>query len=83
MSLPMNRVQRVVLIGYCLLVAYSCLRVPSIAVNPMNGRPQNFIDYWLWNLPAGVDVHPDLSVIGLRLLAVTALAGAAWTASKK
>jgi hypothetical protein len=80
----MSRVQRIVLILYCILVVYCCLWIPwkYEAVNHAYIR----LGYaWLWVGPASATVpnttfpfpraggaRPDMPLIALRLLAATA-----------
>lgn len=75
----MSRVQRLVLILYCLLIVYCCVWVPwHLAQGPDRVR----VGYgWLWAGPSNTPIDstlttPNLPVIALRLLASTALAGA-------
>jgi hypothetical protein len=97
----MNRLQRIPLVLYCLLVVYCCVWVPWHIVPPAD--PAIRTGYgWLWagplpptpdasaysDLPSGSKVlrptsdangplsSPDIPIVGFRLLAVTALAGA-------
>jgi hypothetical protein len=77
----MNRPQRVVLILYFVLLTYCCVWVPWHLVQSEDRVRAGY--GWLWAGPNTTDVPsslttPDLSIIGLRLLAVTALAGAAF-----
>lgn len=83
----MSRTQRIVVIVYCLLLAYCCLWVPwriaDVQANPQYLR----IGYgWLWAGPTsdsrfldqGVVGAPDLPLIALRIVAATAISGAAF-----
>ncbi len=84
----MNRPQRIVLIVYCVLVTYCCVWVPWHVVqgSASDGFQQFRTGYgWLWNGPsnfaegrASIYATPDVPIIGLRLLAVTAVAGVAF-----
>jgi len=81
----MTRAQRIVLIVYCLLVFYCCLWLPwHVVRNPSVELPHQFrTGYgWLWIGPSstngGIYSTPDLSITGLRLLAATAISGAAF-----
>jgi hypothetical protein len=85
----MNRSQRIVLVPYLLLVLYCCVWVPwHLVQSPATeGFHQWRTGYgWLWSGPSGaVDgasrySSPDLPIIGLRLLAATALSGAVFLA---
>jgi len=84
----MNQKQRTFLIIYCLLVVYCCVWVPWHVVRTpaTNGLHQWRTGYgWLWSGPfgqGGLYSSPDLSIIALRLLAVTALTGAGWAATR-
>jgi hypothetical protein len=87
----MNKLQRVVLILYCLLVVYCCLWVPwHIAQAPASDTPDELrVGYgWLWIGPSepayyNESATPDISIIGLRFLAATALATVAFLLSGK
>ena len=84
----MNRSQRIVVVLYCLLVVYCCVWVPWHVVQ--GAGTDGFVQFrtgygWLWEGPtryaegrANVYATPDLPIIGLRLLAATALAGTAF-----
>lgn len=80
----MKKSQRVVLVLYCLLVAYCCTWIPWYAVH---GNERIRVGYgWLWTGPPDTIISsfltsPDLSLIVLRLLAATAIGGAAWFAT--
>ena len=83
----MNRSQRIVVVLYCLLVVYCCVWVPwHMVAAPANDNRNNQerAGYgWLWSGPPDTEVipsltTPDLPVIGLRLLAATALATSAF-----
>jgi hypothetical protein len=79
----MNRAKRVVLIAYCVLLAYCCMWVPWHVKATRERRSGYGL---LWAGPSSAEVlagygqyhTPDLPIIGLRLLAVTAVAGAAF-----
>ncbi len=77
----MRRSTRIVLVAYCLLLAYCCLWVPW-HIAP--GTDYIRVGYgWLWVGPTTHDFEgalaaPDLPLIGLRILALTAIAGAAY-----
>jgi hypothetical protein len=91
--LSMNRAQRIVLILYCLLVVYCCVWVPwHLVQSPAtDGFHEWRTGYGLiWNgpskfadSPSGPSIYstPNLPIIGLRLLAVTAIAGAGFVAA--
>jgi hypothetical protein len=84
----MNRAQRIVVVLYCLLVVYCCVWVPwHIVTGPANDGDTDQVRAgygWLWGGPSNFDsmffaasvTTPDYSIVGLRLLAATALAGA-------
>jgi hypothetical protein len=77
----MNAAQRVVAVLYCLLVVYCCVWVPWVA----NFRGFNDIHQgygWVWSPPSKEGV-PSLAAIATRLLAVTALSGAAFLLAGK
>ena len=80
----MNRAQRMVLVLYCIALAYCCLwipwRVEHLPVNEYARARYALSGYgWLWEGPKVADYYatPDLPLIGLRLLCVTALGAAA------
>jgi hypothetical protein len=84
----MNRSQRIVLVLYCLLIVYCCVWIPwHVVTGPMNDGPtdQVRVGYgWLWSGPSSAPdpvPSPDLPIIGLRLLAASAIAGAAFAAT--
>lgn len=57
----MNKPQRIVLILYCLLVVYCCVRVPLCG---MESGYRFLAGYgWIWTAPTSLT--PDLSIIGL------------------
>ena len=79
----MNKAQRLVLVLYCLLLAYCCLWVPwHIA----QGQDYLRAGYgWLWAGPSHSEFDayltaPDFPIIALRLVAATAVCGAAYAA---
>src|SRR5208282_3110088 len=91
LSEAMNRAQRVVLILYCLLLAYCCLWVPwriqihfpSRSYWPGESLPAEdhySTEYgWLWVGPRNLHSRsayatPDMSLIQLRIVAVTSIA---------
>jgi hypothetical protein len=78
----MTRAQRIVLIVYFLLLAYCCEWVPWHLVE---GEARVRDGYgWLWVGPSNsADAYlttPDWTIIALRIVAVTAIAGAAYLA---
>lgn len=84
----MDRAQRATIIIYCLLLIYCCTWVPWHVVQnqSLEGAHQFRTGYgWLWIGPSLASTHstPDWSIIGLRLLAVTALAGAGLAATRR
>jgi hypothetical protein len=82
----MPRAQRIILIVYCLLLAYCCIWVPW---HVAQGQDYVRAGYgWLWSGPSNTEIEgiltaPDLPIIGLRLLAVTTISAAAWIAAAK
>jgi hypothetical protein len=76
----MTRTQRIVIVLYCLLVVYCCLWIPLNAfevVNPNGTTASTSLAYgWLWT--AQTPELPGIHLVELRLLAATALAGAAF-----
>jgi hypothetical protein len=72
----MTRAQRIVLIIYCLLVVYCCVWVPWVAnYGSIKDIHQGY--GWVWSPPSGTGV-PSLVAIATRILAATALSGAAF-----
>ena len=84
----MNRPRQLVLVLFCLLIVYCCIWVPwHIVSGPANDGPSSQVRVgygWLWagprlSNPVLIDsgeaqlTSPDLSIIGLRLLAVAAV----------
>lgn len=82
----MNRAPRIVLVLYCLCVLYCCLWVPWFVEMGAVGRlPTHLrVGYgWLWVGPQAspypaASTSPDLCLIVLRLVAATAIGGAAF-----
>lgn len=83
----MNRLRRAVLIVYCAIVLYCCVWIPWHYALPYDryGRAFARAGYgWLWRGPntgnsfTDSRSSPDLALITLRLLAATALCGAAY-----
>jgi hypothetical protein len=84
----MSRPQRIAAVFYCLLVIYCCIWVPWHVVQ--GSGTDGFVQFrtgygWLWEGPnhyaggrAIVYSTPDFAVTGLRLLAATAVAAAAF-----
>jgi hypothetical protein len=90
----MTHSQRIVLVLYCLLVVYCCVWVPwhvQLHISQELNRPTSIrMGYgWVWAGPSQSvpwdDQHstPDLPSIGIRLVAATALAGAAFVLAGK
>jgi TRAP-type C4-dicarboxylate transport system permease small subunit len=81
----MNRTRRVVLVVYCLLILYCCIWVPSNAfevVNPNGTSASRSLGYdWLWK--AETPEVPAIRLVALRIVAVSALAGAVFVAAGK
>jgi len=76
---PMTRLQRIAAFLYCLAVVYCCIWVPWRVTLPSVGELQQGCR-WLWTLDAG---GPNIAAIALRLIAVTALGGAAFLLTGK
>jgi hypothetical protein len=86
----MNRAQRIVLVLYFLTLAYCCLWIPWCAQVhlPPDSSIYRFSGYtragygWLWAGSSGyrypLQAGPDVALIQLRILAVTAIAVAAF-----
>lgn len=78
----MKKFQRVVLVLYCLFVAYCCVWVPWRVL--FSAGDQYRAGYGLlWVGPAGDQIdpfatRPDFPIIALRVIAVTFIAGAAF-----
>ena len=75
----MSKPQRIVLSVYCLLIVYCCLWIPWYVVQ--DGHRLRVSYAWIWAAPA--PLVPDLPIVGLRLLAATALAGIGFAATWK
>lgn len=82
----MSRSRRIVAVLYCLLVAYCSLWVPW---HMGQGEAYERIGYgWLWIGPplpnhGAIICAPDIPIITLRFIAVTAICGAAYIASRQ
>ena len=87
----MNRPQRIVLILYCLLLAYCCVWIPwhsHMSPALSHGYADSYIRLgygWLWigsldigGYAAYATATPDLPLIQLRLIAATAIGVAAF-----
>lgn len=101
----MNRAQRIVLVAYCLMLAYCCLWIPwHVQRNSRFSNTYIRSGYgWLWTGPEAychppgehsaslcnivdppgrvqydLTATPDLELLGLRLVAATAIASAAF-----
>lgn len=85
----MSKTQRIILALYCLLVVYCCIWIPwhvrlSASIEAWYAGNFKQVGYgWLWAGPEGSGGYslyatPDVISIGLRLLASSALAGAAF-----
>jgi hypothetical protein len=77
----LSNMQRVILVLYFFAVAYCCLWVPWQL--PLGGDGPRLLRLgygWLWAGPSNFAnrAAPDISAIILRLIAATALAGAAF-----
>jgi len=80
----MNRTQRVFLVIYCLLLAYCCIWVPWRETITIGG--QRKVDYvassLVWAAPntyqLGYAAVPDMHLILLRIVALTAITSAAF-----
>ena len=78
----MTPLQRIVVVLYCLLVAYCCLWVPW-HVTGLAAVGQVQLGYgWIWH-PADPSGGPDVAAITLRLLAVTGLGAAVFLLAGK
>jgi hypothetical protein len=81
----MNTAQRIILIVYCVLLLYCCLWIPwhiHVYASDYRHFPDQRVGYgWLWAGPiSGWNARyatPDIPLILLRILAVTAIAGIA------
>jgi hypothetical protein len=77
----MTRAQRIVAVLYCLLVVYCAVWVPWVAnFRDFKDIPQGY--GWVWSPPSGQGI-PSLAAIATRILAVTALSGAAFLLAGK
>jgi hypothetical protein len=87
----MTWARRTVLIVYSLLIVYCCPWVPWHVVQSPAYQHEHEIRVgygWLWMGPSegafyDDNATPDLPIIGLRLLAATALAGIGFAATRK
>ncbi|MGA7288837.1 MAG: hypothetical protein WBX02_12130, partial [Terriglobales bacterium] len=79
----MTRAQRIVLIAYCLLLAYCCLWVPWIG--HYDGDKLSLGYGWIWAPTQGMGGpgEPDPFAILLRVVAATAVSGAAFLVAGK
>jgi hypothetical protein len=86
----MNRASRIVLILYCGMILYCCLWVPWHLVQ--SPATEGFHEWrtgygWLWSGPSsasgegGAYSSPDLTIIALRLIAASTIAGAGYIAA--
>jgi hypothetical protein len=76
----MTKTQRVVIAVYFLGLAYCCLWIPWYVQNPPNhyGGGYHRDGYaWVW-VGTSEYARPELSVIALRLVALTAIGGASF-----
>jgi hypothetical protein len=82
----MNQIQRIVVVIYCLLLAYCCIWVPWQIVGTVGSAPEhkisNIIYSPVWDAPIGsYETSPDMRLIILRAVAITAIAGAAFVSA--
>jgi hypothetical protein len=78
----MNRAQRVVLILYCLAVAYCCVWVPwHYSMESMKDLAEGY--GLIWNGPPQGFGTPNLAAIASRVFAATALGVAAFLLTGK
>jgi hypothetical protein len=77
----MTRSQRIVVAVYCLVVVYCCVWVPWVA-NFGSVRDIHQGYGWVWSPPSDTGV-PSLAAIATRILAATALSGAAFLLARK
>lgn len=76
----MNLAQRIVAVAYCLLILYCSLWIPTVVfeITTPNGVTERttFGYGWLWS--AQINEVPLVAIIGLRLIAATAVSAAAF-----
>jgi hypothetical protein len=73
----MNKPQRVILAIYCLLLAYCCVWIPWRVTVTAGKRQLTDVVYSLvWVVP-DLSAVPDLKLIFLRIVALTAISAAA------
>ena len=82
----MNQIQRIVVVIYCLLLAYCCIWVPWQIVGTVGSAPEhkisNIIYSPVWDAPIGsYETSPDMRLIILRAVAITSIAGAAFVSA--
>jgi hypothetical protein len=91
-----NQAQRIVLILYCLLLAYCCLWIPwhiQLHLPSDSYRPSAYVRVgygWLWVGPnnpdalnpyPSADAAPDLPLLQLRIVALSSIAAAGFLLS--
>jgi hypothetical protein len=78
----MTRAQRIIAVLYSLMVVYCCVWVPWHGFRSEIGEVQ-YGYIWLWSGPSHGLGGPDVTAIALRLIAATAVAGAAFLLAGK
>jgi hypothetical protein len=78
----MTRAQRIILIVYCLLVVYCCIWVPWVFSIPIMKDIKDGYAF-IWDGPPEGAGVPSLIAIIVRIMAVTALSGAAFLLAGK
>src|SRR5208282_3023200 len=77
----MTRAQRIILVIYCLLVVYCAVWVPWVAnIDDTKDIHEGY--GWVWKPPEEMGI-PSLPIIATRILAATALSGAAFLLARK
>lgn len=80
----MNPMQRIVLAIYCFLLAYCCIWIPWRVTFTGSGVGHSVLYSFVWAVPDGgyapgyTVAVPEMHLIFLRVLALTAVAGGAF-----
>ena len=79
----MNKAQHIVLILYCLLLAYCCIWIPWHIAEDQDYLRVGYGWLWAGSSKGGPLTAPDLPLIFLRILAVTSVSAAAYFAAMR
>ena len=86
-TMRMNRVQRIIVVIYCLLLAYCCVWIPWRETITIGGQRKfdDVVYSLVWDAPntyqLGHAAVPDMHLIVLRIVALTAITGALFMVS--